>query len=94
MPERRRITKEAISLAYAILRELAMEAVPAPALVPTFAGGIQLEWHTKGADVEIEIGPGGSVAGDVEDLSAGTKWSFEGSPSAAMLERVRTRLAA
>ncbi|MBX3465153.1 MAG: hypothetical protein ACK53T_02715 [Planctomycetota bacterium] len=30
---------------------------PAPAIVPTPSGGIQLEWHQDGLDLEIELLP-------------------------------------
>jgi hypothetical protein len=30
---------------------------PMPSIVPTNRGGIQLEWHREGADLEIEIEP-------------------------------------
>lgn len=33
---------------------------PAPWVVPMSNGGIQLEWHENGADLEIEIEPEGS----------------------------------
>jgi hypothetical protein len=40
-------------------RELLLQTVradtPRPALVPTSHGGIQIEWHTEGVDLEIEI---------------------------------------
>ena len=35
--------------------------VPAPSVVPTVSGGIQLEWHRQGIDLEIEIPPSGRL---------------------------------
>jgi hypothetical protein len=32
-----------------------------PAVVPTNRGGIQIEWHTQGVDLEIEITPHGRI---------------------------------
>ena len=32
---------------------------PQPAVVPTVKGGVQLEWHACGIDLEIEIGQPG-----------------------------------
>lgn len=32
-----------------------------PIIVPTSAGGVQLEWHRQGVDLEIEIGPNGRL---------------------------------
>lgn len=38
-----------------IVLNLMDSETPAPAIVPTSGGGIQLEWHRAGADLEIEI---------------------------------------
>ena len=32
-------------------------STPEPAIVPTNAGGTQIEWHTQGVDLELEIDP-------------------------------------
>ena len=34
---------------------------PPPSVVPTWEGGIQVEWHRNGVDFEIEAGPSGSI---------------------------------
>jgi hypothetical protein len=34
----------------------------APSIVPTSQGGVQLEWHRNGDDVEIEFSPQGTVS--------------------------------
>lgn len=34
---------------------------PAPAVVPTASGGLQLEWHAGGIDLEVEATPDGRV---------------------------------
>ena len=41
--------------------------VAAPALVPTVRGGTQLEWHRRGVDIEVEVGPDGLVSWCAED---------------------------
>lgn len=41
----------------------AMATVEEFATVPTSAGGIQLEIHRDGYDIEIEIGPDGRIVG-------------------------------
>jgi hypothetical protein len=33
-----------------------------PAIVPTFGGGLLIEWHTKAVDLIIESAPGGEVS--------------------------------
>jgi hypothetical protein len=38
-----------------LLEQIFVEGVPAPALVPTGEGGVQIEWHRNGYDVEILI---------------------------------------
>ena len=48
----------------------AASAVPnlaAPAVVPTVRGGLQLEWHRQGVDLEIEFEPDGSGSWFAED---------------------------
>jgi hypothetical protein len=34
----------------------------APTMVPTLQGGVQLEWHRNGDDVEVEFSPDGAVS--------------------------------
>jgi hypothetical protein len=38
-----------------------------PDIVPTSRGGVQIEWHDKGIDLEVEIEPEGSVIAYLED---------------------------
>jgi hypothetical protein len=35
---------------------------PAPQIVPTPKGGLQLEWHEPAADLEVEIDPNGQYS--------------------------------
>ncbi|MDQ2832315.1 MAG: hypothetical protein M3Y50_00950 [Acidobacteriota bacterium] len=39
------------------LLERAANETPAPQIVPTYDGGLQLEWHTSGIDLEITFSP-------------------------------------
>lgn len=34
---------------------------PPPAVVPTWNGGVQVEWHRSGIDLEIEVDPAGNI---------------------------------
>ena len=34
---------------------------PPPSVVPTWEGGVQVEWHRNGVDFEIEAGPSGNI---------------------------------
>jgi hypothetical protein len=40
---------------------LLREDIPAPTLVPTRSGGLQLEWHRRGIDIEIVVPPSGPI---------------------------------
>jgi hypothetical protein len=42
---------------------------PIPDIVPTPTGGLQLEWHTAGIDLEVEIGPEGHISACYEDAA-------------------------
>jgi hypothetical protein len=39
------------------LLQMALHETPAPQIVPTSLGGLQLEWHTAGSDLEITFEP-------------------------------------
>ena len=47
----------ALTLAARVAEELP-RGMPEPLVNPTPAGGVQLEWHRKGANAEIEVFPG------------------------------------
>jgi hypothetical protein len=53
------------------------DETPAPFLVPTSSGGIQMEWHLKGIDVEIETLSGHSLAVYFYDSINGVEWQKE-----------------
>ncbi len=44
-----------------ILIEILDGHTPPPTVVPTWEGGIQVEWHRNGVDLEIEIAPSGHI---------------------------------
>ena len=37
------------------------DATPPPAIIPTWRGGVQAEWHRNGVDLEIEADPDGAL---------------------------------
>ncbi|MGH9427978.1 MAG: hypothetical protein ACRD2L_16970 [Terriglobia bacterium] len=55
------LTDDACETALRLLVALAMPAPPSAQLVPLTDGGVQLEWHVAGNDVEIEIDPKGDI---------------------------------
>ena len=44
-----------------------VRGIVGPVLVPTVRGGLQLEWHRRGVDIEVEVSPDGSVSWCAED---------------------------
>jgi hypothetical protein len=51
----RAIESRAVRAAIELLRSIVQLDTPQPVVVPTNQGGIQIEWHTQGIDLEIEI---------------------------------------
>ena len=49
-------------------------ATPAPIVVPTVRGGLQLEWHQRDVDLEVEVPPSGAVQVAYENLAEGREW--------------------
>ena len=55
----RRVSTNTAVYSLAVLAALMKPSIPMPSIVPLSYGGLQLEWHRKGWDIEIEIpGPG------------------------------------
>jgi hypothetical protein len=50
------ITGQAVARTVNLLTQLAMEG-PEPVVVPMSDGGIQIEWHCGGTEIEIEVPP-------------------------------------
>lgn len=73
-----------------ILKILMTGSSVAPQLVLTDEGGLQLEWHQGGLDLEIEVRPIGSASALFEDLEAGEEWD---GPLAEYIQEIRFLLA-
>jgi hypothetical protein len=54
-----------------LLAELLGPDTPQGAVVPTVRGGIQLEWHTKGANIEVYVESSDEVSFFAEDIGGG-----------------------
>jgi hypothetical protein len=63
--------------AWHLLTAILREDSPAPAVVPTVRGGVQLEWHVKGVDLEIEVGAARLYHVAFEDNATGEAWEKE-----------------
>lgn len=58
-----------------ILNVLAREQQPRPTLVPTSAGGIQVEWYTSDIELQLEVEPSRSaIAIFYCDRTTGASW--------------------
>jgi hypothetical protein len=51
----RPVSPDNVRAAKDLLRAIVQPETPRPSVVPTVGGGVQLEWHTGGIDLEIEI---------------------------------------
>ncbi len=60
-------TVAATTTAKCIAQFLAALGLPEPSLVHANDGGYQVEWHRDGIDVELYVGPDGSVTGWFRD---------------------------
>lgn len=57
----RRTQPSAVDGMLAILVRVLDRRTPPPRVVPTWRGGVQVEWHCSGVDLEIEADPQGGV---------------------------------
>ena len=80
--------------AWDLLSSLARDDTPAPAVIPTVRGGVQLEWHLRQIDLEIEFLVPQQCAILFEDMRAGECWEKELNVGAIELRDVLARLSA
>jgi len=55
------VTREVLGEMVGWLLNWTGHEAPAPTVVPTSGGGVQLEWHMAGIDLEVEFQPSGKV---------------------------------
>lgn len=74
LPERwnsynaKQISRENVTFAVGLLAQLMRESTPAPQVVPKVRGGVRLEWHTRGINIEIDIDSPDGISFFAEDL--------------------------
>ncbi len=68
------IRVESVMAAIDLLRAIMHDASPAPAVVPTPRGFVQLEWHCGGRDLEIEVRSLGDYVASFENANSGECW--------------------
>jgi hypothetical protein len=73
----RRISPAATEFALQLLSQTVQVDTPVPSVVPTSRGGVQLEWHTRGIDLEAEIRSPGRLYVSYEDHRHGVEWEGE-----------------
>lgn len=67
----REISVGSVRAALRLIEEMVTEDTPEPSIVPTSSGHIQLEWHTRGIDLEIEAESDTKYSYLFEDLDTG-----------------------
>ncbi len=72
-----RIEDTAIFEAMRVLANVLGPHGVAPLVVPTSIGGIQLEWHREGEDVELEVSPQGSLSAYAYNHQTNVAWEPE-----------------
>lgn len=85
----RRVALDAVADALDVLGETMLETTPAPSIVATSRGGVQLEWHMRGIDLEVGVTPNGRLTAAYEDSDDGDEWDEEDGVS---LERLASAL--
>lgn len=63
--------------AWHLLLAIMRDDLPPPSLVPTARGGVQIEWHTRGIDLEIEVADPARFLVSFEDAQTGENWEKE-----------------
>ena len=86
------IDRAQVLSALRVLTHIMRDDSPPPTIVPTNRGGVQMEWHTRGFDLEIETISTQSYLVSFEDSSSGKEWEREGrsdfAPLVACIERL------
>jgi hypothetical protein len=89
----RAVSPYSVVFAIRLLAMVMTETMPAPAFVPTRDGGMQLEWHTKGVDLEIFVSPAGRYRASSEDLQSGVEWAGDVTSNLEPIAEVLAKLA-
>lgn len=70
----RPVSPRLADVALQILESLMRETTPRPSILPTPSGHIQLEWHVKGIDIEVEVVSPILLRVAFEDQQSGQEW--------------------
>lgn len=79
------VDNSALRLTSSLLKEASDLGLPEPVVVPTSRGGLQIEWHDDGVEVDLEIPPSGPAQLYVYmEHDDGRNPEFEGDVSAGV----------
>lgn len=70
----RPVNERVASITLNLLHGLMRDTTPLPSIVPTNTGRVQLEWHTRGIDLEVEVVSPILVRVSFEDRRTGHEW--------------------
>ena len=85
----RALDARTVDCAMGLLSQVMESSTPPPSLVPTSRGGVQLEWHRKGIDLEVVINPGEATEVSCEDRNQRREWA---GPASGHLNDIRQLL--
>lgn len=69
-----RLQPDCVAAALELIFSALPDEAPVPSVVPTSRGGLQIEWHTRGVDLEVEFLSSTRVHGLFEDSRTGSSW--------------------
>lgn len=70
----RRVSPKAVAAVLRTLPRIAGPTAPAPAVVPLADGGVQVEWHQGGIDLELAFAADGRISLSYVDSHTGVEW--------------------
>jgi hypothetical protein len=73
----RPVVPRAVAGVLSFLDQVMRDTTIMPSIVPMVDGGVQLEWHSRGIDFEIEVGPSGRFYAHYERRRDNIEWEGE-----------------
>ncbi len=71
------VSPRAVASALTLLDQVMSERTLMPAIVPMVDGGVQIEWHSRGIEFEIEVSPSGRLHAYFENARHNKQWEGE-----------------
>lgn len=70
----KRVDPACVVSAFETALAVMQDETPSPSVVPTSEGGVQLEWHIRDIDLEIEFQSPSRILASFEDQRTGEEW--------------------